>query len=168
MVFGIFDDWNAKIEKQFEKKYPFIKALYIGASLTKHGTQELRDRLKVPQTGALHRHLLVFYLGAIEGDIRKAADMSMLSQDNLVELVFIVALYVATKDKEISSDAEWGAYASECNQVLFDRDNEWYRKCGLGYAGLLGEDSEENWSELELAIMNEQLKEIKGSNTRLQ
>ena len=147
MIFGPFKNWNEKILNKYKKHYPITIELYAGASLTKFRVAQLRKKLAIPSTGAEHRYLTAFYLGAIEGDIRKYVDMSKMTTDTLVETIFLIAMYTAVKDNDINNDGEWGALASEYNQVLFDKDNDWYRKRGLGFAGILGEDPEDNWSQ---------------------
>lgn len=115
--------------------------------MTKVRVDHLRKELDIPRTGKNNRELNAFYLGAIEGDVRRFFDMSKLTKDQLIEINFLVAMYVAVKDKQICSEGEWGALTHEY-QEIFHPDYDWFRKRGLGFAGLFGEDPEQNWDML--------------------
>lgn len=148
MIFGLFDDWNTKVVNRFRKIYPFIDDLYVSTTLAKLEVSQLRRKLDISSTGAKHRQLVAFYLGVIEGYIRTYLDMKEMTEEALFNLVFSVALFTAAIDKEINNDGEWGALASDYHQVLFNNENIWYRRQGIGYAGTFGDEPEAMMAEL--------------------
>ena len=138
---------HKKPERQMTPKMHFIDDLYVMAGLTRLRLDSLRANLKVPRIGDMNRKINAFYLGSIEGDLRRYMDVSKVDMDTLVHLVFGVALYTATKERLIKSDEEWGKLASEYEQAYLATENHEYRKLGLGFAGILGADPEENWEK---------------------
>ncbi|ABC29381.1 hypothetical protein HCH_02588 [Hahella chejuensis KCTC 2396] len=145
-MFNLFKSWREKHESEFEKHHPYLKQIYIGVALTKFRVNELRENLNIPRFGEKNRKVNAFYLGSIEGDIRKYFDMTNISMPQLMELMILSAGYSAIRDREVNSDAEWGAMIKEL-QEAFENELDWYRKRGLGFSGLFDEDPEENWDK---------------------
>lgn len=153
-MFGSLRDWNKKYEKKLSNENPFLRDLYIGARLTKIRTDDLRKRLSISPIGEKNREINAFYLGAIEGDVRKYMNMSNMDMDQLIQIVMLVALYTATKDRDISSDGEWGALARDYSEV-FVSEYDKYRKAGIGFSGLFNAEAEGCWDDLETMLKGE-------------
>jgi hypothetical protein len=144
-MFGIFKDWNKKHESELIKEHPYLEQLYMGVALTKFRVKNLRQEKDIPDYGLRNRQLTAFYLRAVEGDIRKFLDASKMPSSSLMQLVILSAGFAAIKDKDVTNDGEWGAMIKGFQEAM-DNDLHWFRKRGLGYAGITGEDPEENWN----------------------
>lgn len=144
-MFGFGKDWNAKQEKGMKSQHPYLDTLYPGVALTKLRVDDLRKKLGISTVGQKNREVNAFYLGAIEGDIRQALDISNVSMSQLAQLVQVAAIYAAIKEKDITNDGQFGALLKDYQEV-FCNDYDWYRKRGLGYTGVFNEDPETNWN----------------------
>ena len=135
--------------EDLRERIPFIDDLWVLASMTRVRTEMLRAKLRIPPVGRKHQQLTAFYLGAVEGDVRKRIDMSEITLGELGRVGLGVALYTAQKDRVISLDDEWVSLATEYQQFYMDPDNHDFRILGIKYSGMQNHDPESAWGELE-------------------
>lgn len=81
-------------------------------------------------------------------------NMSKMGMDQLMQIVVLIALYTATRDRDISNDGEWGALARDYSEV-FVNEYDKYRKAGIGFSGLFNEETEDCWDNLETMLKGE-------------
>lgn len=147
MVFGLFKSWRVKAIEAIEGSHPGIENLRVGAKLTKERILHARKTLKIQSPHKMDSQITSFYLGAIEGDLRQSIDMSSMKMDVLAQIIILVALYTEIYDGVINNEKEQDAMNRLFHNSLFDQENDWYRKRGLGFTGLLREDPESNWEQ---------------------
>ena len=127
---------------------PFIDDLWQRASTVRKRVAMLRAKELVPDSGTLHQRLTAFYVGALEGVVRKHMPIS-LTPPQIGELTFALAMYTARKDAVIDSDAAWVTMATEFQQVLGQPAIARFAQLGVSYSMADGARVESIWQRLE-------------------
>ena len=130
-----------------QQSVPFVDALWSQVSTARMRLVMLRAKRHIAQQGVEHQRLTAFYIGAIEGVIRKDIPLK-LEPAQIGELTFALAMYTSFRDHVIATDDQWVAMATEFQQVLGQPGNARFAQLGVSYV-LKAKDSESIWSMLE-------------------
>lgn len=149
-----YGNWKDATVSRLSDQLPFLSVLYNKVRPGMLALKNFRDGLNASSAKRAERMLSAFYLGVVEAEVRKNADMSLIDDNRGIQLVVLIAGFSEIQEGLICDEKQLGEAEAHYLDVLGDESLIWFKKSGMFWAASSGDRAGSTWRDFEDKVLS--------------